>query len=153
MERTTFEANGTPNIFTAIEIRERTNPRPRIGSIAAKFPTPLARMATSSLSFCIRESPIITPTRTAIGHVKAITFGIKASASCQRNVVGRFGLKKISEYLPPCCRKRITERISQEKRKYGTTARTRYHEMILPSFIGKPLFSFYFEPLNPERLY
>src|SRR5687768_4934422 len=140
--RTIRDAKGTPKTFTAIEMSERKTPRPRIGSIAAKFPTPLALIATNSLSFCIRERPMITPTSTAIGQVNAITLGIKAVASCQRNVVGRLGSKNISVYLPPCWRKRITESISQDKRKYGTTARTRYHEIILPSFIGRSLDAF-----------
>src|SRR5262245_41789762 len=110
-------------------------PRPRIGSVVAIVPTPLDLIAMSSLSLCIRDRPMMTPTSAAIGHVNAITFGISAMASCQRKLVGRFGLKKISEYLPPCCTNKMTESTTHDRRKYGTTARMRYHEMILPCFI------------------
>jgi hypothetical protein len=81
---------------------ERMIPKIIIGIEICKFPVPAARAAINSLSPCIFERPMITPTKAAIGQVKAMTFGTSAKVSCQTRLDGRIVLKKISENRLTC---------------------------------------------------
>src|SRR5688500_8935339 len=105
-------------------------PRNKTGRRIRKLPTPAARIATSSLSPCIFVRPMTMPTSAAIGHVNAITFGIKAIASCHIRLLGIFALKKISENRLACWTKRITLSSSHAEKKYGTIAPIKYLEIV-----------------------
>lgn len=106
-----------------------------------RCPIPAALIATSSLSACILVRPMMTPTRAAIGHVNAITFGISAKLSCQTRLDGMFALKKMSEKRLPCWTKSTTLSRSHEKMKYGTTARIRYANIVQPNRISSHEFT------------
>ena len=88
-----------------------------MGTVICKFPIPADRITTSSLSPCILDRPIITPVKTAIGQVKAITFGTNAKVNCQTKFDGRIVLKKMSEKRLACWTKRMTLSKIHEKKK------------------------------------
>src|SRR5690606_17410015 len=127
--RTRAAANGTPLMFTKRAKSDNTIPSTTIGTAIWTLPTPAARIAVNSLSPCNFERPMIVPTKTALGQVNAMTFGMRPIISCHMRPLGIFTLKNNSEYRLACWRKRMTVSRTHENRKYGTTAPNRYREM------------------------
>ena len=83
------------------------------------FPTPAARIEINSLSPCIFESPMMTPTSTAIGQVKAMTFGKSANVSCQTRFFGMLTLKKNVGETPCLLNKKNHAQQQPRKNKIG----------------------------------
>ena len=71
-----------------------------IGTVIWKFPTPAARIATSSLSPCIFERPITVPTKIAIGHVKSGRVRAIASTAPRRGMGALGDIPVMAETIP-----------------------------------------------------